>query len=39
MADDSPAAARSQLRVLKPKTRRGKRALLKRAPRLVEELK
>ena len=39
MAEDSPAAARSQLRVLKPKTRRGKRALLKRAPRLVEELK
>lgn len=41
--DPPPAAARgntgSQLRVLKPKTRRGKRALLKRAPRLVEELK
>jgi hypothetical protein len=35
---DTPAAG-SQLRVLKPKTRRGARALLKRAPRLVEELK
>ena len=35
---DSPAAG-SQLQVLKPKTRRGARALLKRAPRLVEELK
>ena len=33
------ASAGSQLRVLKPKTRRGARALLKRAPRLVEELK